>query len=374
MQERTIALDRARTFCTILVVAYHAALPFTRVEHHDGWLGFDLFVLFNDSFFMALMFFLSGLFVWPSLARKGIAAFLRDRAVRLGIPFILSVIVLMPIANYPEALNANPELGFFTYWATTLLHGPHPAGPAWFVWVLLAFDALAVMLYRTAPAILAPINRLSKWAHVRPSYFFVPLVLASCAAYVPLLMAFPESRWFEIGPFAVQATRPLLYAVYFFAGAGIGAANMERGLLAERGPLVRQWAAWCVAALGAFCAVVLVTALRHALWPVPANPPAWWSALDGMTTSVFCATVSFALLAVFLRFRDSGLAVLDRLRGSAYGVYLCHFVVILWLKVALVHTQLNVASKAAIMFAAALLLSWSVVSVLRRSRLVARIV
>jgi hypothetical protein len=31
-------------------------------------------VLFNDSFFMAAMFFLSGLFVWPSLKRKGIGS------------------------------------------------------------------------------------------------------------------------------------------------------------------------------------------------------------------------------------------------------------------------------------------------------------
>jgi hypothetical protein len=35
------------------------------------WLGFDLVVLFNDSFFMACMFFISGLFVCDSLVRRG---------------------------------------------------------------------------------------------------------------------------------------------------------------------------------------------------------------------------------------------------------------------------------------------------------------
>src|SRR5215467_13007348 len=43
--------------------------------------------MFNDTFFMALMFLLSGLFVWPSLERKGSARFLRDRTLRLGVPF-----------------------------------------------------------------------------------------------------------------------------------------------------------------------------------------------------------------------------------------------------------------------------------------------
>ena len=33
------------------------------------WLGFDLVVLFCDSFFMACMFFISGLFVHDSLSR-----------------------------------------------------------------------------------------------------------------------------------------------------------------------------------------------------------------------------------------------------------------------------------------------------------------
>lgn len=48
------------------------------------WTGFALLASFNDIFFMALMFFLSGLFVWKSLQRKGSAYFLRDRALRLG--------------------------------------------------------------------------------------------------------------------------------------------------------------------------------------------------------------------------------------------------------------------------------------------------
>ena len=32
-----------------------------------------MIVLATDSFFMAMFFFLSGLFVWPGLARKGAA-------------------------------------------------------------------------------------------------------------------------------------------------------------------------------------------------------------------------------------------------------------------------------------------------------------
>ena len=49
---------------------------------------------------MALMFLLSGLFVWPSLERKGGARFLRDRVLRLGVPFAVAAGILMPLAYY----------------------------------------------------------------------------------------------------------------------------------------------------------------------------------------------------------------------------------------------------------------------------------
>src|SRR5580704_7149486 len=90
---RIVALDRARTFITLLVVLHHSVVNYTYFGAGDKmrWLGFDLVVLFNDSFFMACMFLISGLFVHDSLTRKGPAIFLRDRAWRLGIPFLLSV-------------------------------------------------------------------------------------------------------------------------------------------------------------------------------------------------------------------------------------------------------------------------------------------
>src|SRR5215468_6130487 len=94
--DRVIALDRARTFITLLVVLYHSVINYT----HFGiggdrmrWLGFDFFVLFCDSFFMACMFFISGLFVHASLSRRGAADYLSHRAFRLGAPFLLSIFV-----------------------------------------------------------------------------------------------------------------------------------------------------------------------------------------------------------------------------------------------------------------------------------------
>ena len=70
---RIVALDRARTLITLLVVLHHAVINYTWFGHGDRmrWLGFDLVVLFNDSFFMACMFFISG---WHAGDRQIISA------------------------------------------------------------------------------------------------------------------------------------------------------------------------------------------------------------------------------------------------------------------------------------------------------------
>src|ERR1700758_4050146 len=89
---RVTALDRARTFITLLVLLHHSVVNYTHFGTGDRarWLGFDLIVLFNDSFFMACMFFISGLFVHDSLTRRGPANFIGSRAWRLGIPYLVS--------------------------------------------------------------------------------------------------------------------------------------------------------------------------------------------------------------------------------------------------------------------------------------------
>ena len=58
-QGRIATLDRARTVITLLVVLHHLVINCTPFGHGDRmrWLGFDLVEPFNDSFFMACMFF-----------------------------------------------------------------------------------------------------------------------------------------------------------------------------------------------------------------------------------------------------------------------------------------------------------------------------
>src|SRR6201995_64170 len=182
---RIAAFDRARTFITLLVLVHHSVVNYTYFGNgdHARWLGFDLMVLFNDSFFMACMFFISGLFVRDSLARRGPAEFLRNRAWRLGVPYLVSIFVLMPVAYYPTFLRyhlpGTTDFNFFHFWWHTLTIGPWPSGPAWFLWVLLALDAIAALIWKIAPGAIAALGRVIYSLRARPMTAFAAFMIFS---------------------------------------------------------------------------------------------------------------------------------------------------------------------------------------------------
>src|SRR5471030_1252417 len=185
---RIAAFDRARTFIILLVLLHHSVVNYTYFGHGDSqrWLGFDLVVLFNDSFFMAFMFFISGLFVWDGLMQKGWAIFLRDRAWRLGAPFLISIFVLMPIAYYPTFLRyhlpGTTDFNFLHFWKNIFVVGPWPSGPAWFLWVLLALDAVAAAVWCVAPGMIKTLNRIVYGLRDRPIMAFVIFLAITIAA------------------------------------------------------------------------------------------------------------------------------------------------------------------------------------------------
>jgi surface polysaccharide O-acyltransferase-like enzyme len=379
---RIAAFDRARTFVTLLVVLHHSVLNFTYFGNGDPqrWLGFDLVVLFNDSFFMAFMFFVSGLFVWDGLTAKGWAVFLRDRAWRLGVPFLISVLVLMPIAYYPTFLRyhlpGTTDFSFLHFWRNIFVVGPWPSGPAWFLWVLLALDAVAAAVWRFAPDVIKTLSRMVVGLRDRPITVFVIFLTITIAAYEPMRLTFGDASWWEIGalPLPIQSSRILLYAAYFFAGVILGAANQKAGLLAEDGELAKRWPIWLAAAM-VFYGAILGLVYVHHNWVINFNaPPEWWSVGYSLGFAIFSAAMCFTVPAIHLRFAKARWRLLDAMQPSAYGIYLLHYIFIVWLQYAVYGLPLHVAAKFAVVFIGTLSVSWGLTIALRKIPFVARMI
>jgi peptidoglycan/LPS O-acetylase OafA/YrhL len=390
--ERNVPMGYLRAFVTVLVVAHHSLIayhPDAPAPAATNWVApemlwtafpvvdaqrvplFGLVTGINDVFFMSLMFFLSGLFVWPSLQRKGALAFARDRIVRLGLPFAVAAAVLSPLAYYPAYLQNGGAPDLASYWKAWTSLGAWPAGPAWFIWLLLAFDILVVLIYAIMPRFGDWLGRLSARAGRKPAAYVRWLILVSAVGYLAMNLYMGYDAWVHWGPFFVQAGRLLLYATYFFAGIGVGAFGIERGLLDASGNLAKRWWLWLPAGLIAFVALTaaFITALGMKFQP----QPAWTIGLCALF-AMACAALSFALVAFFVRFFKRRGPVLDSLSRNAYGIYLLHYVFAIWLQYALLKAPLSGVEKGGIVFATALVLSWATAALLRSFPTLARVI
>jgi surface polysaccharide O-acyltransferase-like enzyme len=365
---RNAALDRARTFLTLVVLLHHAVIPYTHFGHTDprSWIGFDAVVLATDSFFMAMFFFLSGLFTWPGIGRKAPHVFLRDRLLRLGLPFAIAAVTLIPIAYYAVELRLHPGTTFAAFWWKTVTVGPWPSGPLWFIWVLLVFDLTASLLYRVSATLVDPINRMSLKGFDRPAVFYGFLVAVTAIGYIPLLVYFGANRWFEFGPFSVQASRLLLYAFYFFVGVGVGAANFNRGILSEDGGLPKGRWLWLIATLVPYVLMWVMIAIKREILGNPNTLPDWYQAVYGLFYVLFSAAILLTILAFFLHSKAPGPNLLDRMQADAYGIFLVHYPIVLWLQYWMFEFDWPAIVKATIAFLLTVILSWAATAALRR--------
>jgi hypothetical protein len=333
---RIVALDRARTFITLLVVIHHSVVNFTHFGNGDRmrWLGFDLIVLINDSFFMAFMFLISGLFVHDSLTRRGAAEYLRRRAWRLGVPLLVAIFVLIPIAYYASFLRYHPpgttDFNFFHYWGHMITTGPWPSGQSWFLWVLLVFDVVAAAIWTMAPKILSAFGQLIFALRDRPMMAFVAFMIVSVVSYLPLDLVFGSGAWFEPGhyPFPIQTSRILLYPAYFLTGVGIGVISLRVGILAEDGELAKRWPTWLALAV-LFLGLILLLVYAHHNWIENfSNPALWWRTSYATMFAMFSAAMAFTVASTSLRLSRSSLWLLDAMQPSAYGIFLFHYMFI----------------------------------------------
>ena len=373
--QRTPAFDYLRAFVIGLVVLHHAAMAYCTggrvaeagqymqssapIVDAAQWEGFNWMVVLNDSFFMPLMFLLSGLFVRTSLARKGLRRYLGDRLMRLGIPLVAGIFLIVPLAYYASYLQSGGTRDFGAFWRHMVTAGPWPSGPIWFVGALLVIDALCALLL-SHEKVQTGVRRLSaRLDRLSPTGWFAIFLALSALAYLPALLALGPSLWLTAGPFGVQASRIGLYAFYFGAGVIVGADRLADGF-------GRRWLRW---PLFAALATALFLALHGA--PLPA-------AASGAALLLFSAAVAAALLALAIRFGAHQTPVGRSLGANAYGIYLAHYPIVLWIQYALLRPPLGPplgpVAKGLLVLVAGFGASWLAASLVRRVPGVARIV
>lgn len=380
----SLAIDNLRTVLVLFVVAVHASLAYMSFLPHKpfafgmppfSWrsfpivdsqrlIGFDLFCAWVDVFVMATLFLVSGLFVWPSLERKGALRFAAERVRRLGLPFAAGVLLLMPLAHYPVYAQSNPHPDMTGFVHQFLALPFWPAGPLWFLWVLLLADILAALLFLVLRRQRAAAARLATWSSAHAGSFLGGMLVASTIGYVTFATIFGAMPWLNFGPLSIQLSRPVQYAVYFSAGVIMGAAGLGgTGLLGPSGAIVRHWRGWVAAAVLTFIVWLGVSA-KVVLSHDPA--PTVWQATDAVAYVTACFSSCFCAIALAVRSARVTNPWLENLQRNAYGIYVVHFVFVVWLQFALLSVNLPAALKFLTVLLGTLGLSWLVTEAKRR--------
>jgi hypothetical protein len=144
-------------------------------------------------------------------------------------------------------------------------------------------------------------------------------------------------------------------------------------VLVENGLLAKRWMVWAAFALASYGAIPLLVYTHHSGLVDFNSPPLWWHAAYGLAFAMFSAAMTFTVPAVCLRFEQSWFWLLDA-RPQAYGIYLLHFIPLIWLQYVVYDPAFPALVKFAIVFAGTLSMSWALTVLLRKISVAARMI
>lgn len=386
---RAVWLDYLRSFVTLLVVAHHAALAYPTfayfdpthyiystapVVDEDRWAGLDTLIGFNDAFFMPLMFFISGLFVYRGLRKKGPKAYLADRFVRLGIPFLIAEVLLIPIAYLPSFYQATGSTRFVPFVTDYIINQQWPVGPPWFIWLLLAFDGVAVVVFSSLPSFFPAVgNWLAKLSQ-HPVRFGATVYGLVALSLIPLSLWVGQYRWVgNWGPFDFQLNRLLFYLLFFLLGGCLGTTDWQTYLFRQGKLFGKGWLFWLGLSVACYGLVMFESRLGAGLVTRGTLTPTQGYFFFDMAFVASCLASMSACLSFFKQKIHRPLSGWDSLSANAYGIYVVHYGFVTWLQFALLGFDWPVPVKFALVFLGAVNLSWLSSSLARRSGLVAQI-
>lgn len=342
-------LDNLRIFVIFLVVLLHAALSY--MAYAPEWwyvldpersLFFTALVLVVDVPIMLIMFFLAGYFTPASLAKRAPLAFLKDKAVRIGIPWLFGALVLAPPTTYMIYFSRKVPLTFWTFWRTEFWGRAFQQSVYWYLGVLLLFFSLTALVHHLT-------RDSSLWTPVAQRKQGVLLLGFFAVMTVPSLLlglVYPLDLWTHIYVFVFQPTRVPLYIGYF----ALGLFAHRRGWFREGGyaPQVLPWLPLC-----------LFTGLAYLGWRLaPVAPTAFTKSVAALLFNAFCFTSLLTSLAVFRRWGGSAHPFWRSQARNSYGVYYLHPLILYPLILAFVPLPLSIFVKAPLVTLLAYLASW----------------
>jgi glucan biosynthesis protein C len=314
-------LDTLKAFIIVLVVATHTSLAYA-VPHNPNWAynsagssqWWIVTFILESGVMMPIMFFISGYFTLPSLTKRSPGDFLKGKLVRIGLPFALGLVFIMPTLGALSYYSDGGTLPLGHVLAQYSIFRFNNNYHFWYLGVLLLFFVIVAAIYAARRSAISAI----RIAPSQPSPLFFPGVIALTTLLCFAINLVTEyGQWTSLYVLQFQTVKAPMYAMYFLLGIYAYRSNW---FAAGYRPRLFPWALIYAASLLAYLGVVGATGgdpvtLRQRL-------------LINLFASVEVPAALLALAALFQALQHRAGPFVRRFASLSYSAYVAHLSVV----------------------------------------------
>jgi len=314
-KRQLVYLTNMKTFLTFIVVTHHTFCVFQNAngvgigiqepDEASFKTVMNWYTTMDQNYFMAAFFLISAYFCPKSLDRKGFRAFVIDKFVRLGGPFVLWSMLLGPVLNLWQYAYA----GF-------PLHYSYTAGPPWFILWLLNFSLIYAAVAQVLPSL-----------HFKMPHPLLLLVLGLGLGGVFYAISINIGDWTSLGNMVFWQFGLAIYVPFFIAGIAGGRNDWLRDHVED----MATWVVWFlrIVCVG-FWVLVLLEVGQFGAYGQPTIPGlaslGMNPSLVDIQTPVYAVAMTLAIMQLFHQyFNSSPQSKFMKSAGlAAYAVYVIH--------------------------------------------------
>ncbi|MDQ8204045.1 acyltransferase family protein [Pelagicoccus sp. SDUM812003] len=343
-------LDAVRAFALLLGIVFHASLSF--MPSFIGWAVMDIntsslvpiFLLISHSFRMELFFLIAGFFSHMTFYKKGTSAFLKSRATRIVLPFVVAWFILRPLLVSGWVMGTESMRGEVDIWnglsqgfqtLKALPAGIFTGSHLWFLYylVLVTVTTLVVKkLLALAPSaqnwLGATVDRIIQWvANTSSSAAILAIPTAFCL--------WRMSQWGMDTPDKSLIPHLPTFLVYLGCFSFGWLLHRQPELLTNLSQLTPTRIINLFASIGFTIYLSGFQANPSFEYIAEARAAFCFSYGVMMWSLVF---VSIGLFRVVIRKQN---AIVRYVADASYWLYLIHLPIVVWLQIAFAELQLN---------------------------------
>ena len=310
--------DTLRAFLMLLGIPYHVAMAYRPgqvwiVRSDEGIAAFTWLADIIHYFRMPAFFVIAGYFSALLLTRRAPVSWLKGRFIRLGVPFVATVLTLVPVMNLAcefSNLSYSDALSSFVW--NSSHSGGYWVRHLWFIVVLLYLSSAAALLFRSRPR-LREACVPSRFDEAIARHFVIALAL------VALVVGLWEAAAIELFYMAGLATNVpqqifrldelLTYTPYYLIGFAV-----------QRAPrtLEKMCRPSLPVALLAVLFIGLSLTVAGSMHPAPGR----------LVTSIAAVASTQVLIAVACTLLDRPVTIVRKFTEASYVLYLFHMPII----------------------------------------------